>query len=429
METKLISRQDTEAEFSVALNETELLRLKADVYDHLRRRVKAAGFRPGKAPDAIVERELGSATVQSEFVEHAVEQTYARAVKELELPVVASPSVTLEKFVPYTELAYRVKAELIPKIKLADYPKFRLRRPEVTVEPAEIEATIEDLRRRVATRLKVERPAQTGDEVNFDFAGTKDGVAVPGATAKNQTLQLGSGSFIPGFEDELVGLAPGTEKSFDIRFPKDYREESLAGQVVTFQVQLNSITELVLPEPDQDFVNQVSPFASLDELKADISDKLTGEKSSAATREYEKMVLDKLLKDSDYKLPEALVGQQLTRMRTELEQNLAASGLDFEKYAQLTGKTLDELNADMRPEAERRVGLALVLTQVAEAEKLSVTAPELDAEIERLSQDYPDPGAQAELKDPHIREEVYNHLLASKVIAKLISYAEGSEGK
>jgi trigger factor len=424
METKLISRTDTEAQFSVKLSEDELRRLKAEIYDRLRPRVKAAGFRPGKAPDSIVERELGASQIQSEFIEHAVEHTYAQAVKELELPVVASPGVTLEKFVPYTELVYRVQVELIPKVKLADYKKIRIKRPETKVDPAEIDATLEDLRRRVASRLTVDRPAKTGDEVNFDFVGTKDGKAVPGASAKNQTLQLGSGSFIPGFEEQLVGLKPAAETTFDIRFPKDYHEQSLADQVVTFKVKLNSITELVLPELNREFVSQISPFTSLGELKADIQDKLAGEKAAAASREYEKLVLDKLLKDSDYKLPESLVSQQLERLRSELEQNLASSGLNLEKYAQLTGKTLDQFNADLRPEAERRVGLALVLTEVAAAENLSITAPELDTEIARLRQDYPDPEAQAELANPHTREEVYNHLLASKVIAQLIGYAE-----
>ncbi len=425
METKLISRHDTEVQFSVTLDETELRRIKADVYGHLRGRVKAAGFRPGRAPDAIVDRELGSATVQSEFVEHALERTYAKAVKELELPVVGSPKVTLEKFVPYTELQYRIEVELIPKVKLADYQKFRIKRPPVKVEPAEVEATIQDLRRRVASRLQVERPAKIGDEVNFDFEGTKDGKPVSGAAAKNQTLALGSGSFIPGFEDELVGLKPGAEKTFEIRFPADYHEQSLADQSVRFKIKLNSITELVLPEENQEFVNQVSPFGSLDELKADIKAKLEGEKTTAAGREYEKLVLDKLLKDSDYKLPETLISQQLERLRIDLEQNLATSGLNLEKYAHLTGKSADELAADLRPEAERRVGLALLLTEVATTESLTVTASELNAEIDRLRQDYPDPEAQTELDNPRTREEVYNHLLASKVIAKLIGYAEG----
>jgi trigger factor len=338
---------------------------------------------------------------------------------------VAPPKVSLEKFVPYTELEYKVTVELMPKVKLADYTKFRLKRPAVKFEPSEVERTLEDLRRRQATRLDSEQPAKKGDEVNFDFEGTKDGQPVPGASSKNQTLTLGSGSFIPGFEDQLVGQKKGDDKTFDIRFPKDYHEKTLAHQVVQFKVHINTVTELVLPELDQAFVEQVSPFKSLDELKADITAKITGEKAENAARQYEKDVLDKLLKDSKYQTPEALVSQQLSRMRSELEQNLAYSGLNLEKYLELTKKSGDDLDKDMRPEAERRVGLAMLLTEVATQEKLSVSAADLTAEIDRLKQDYPDPQTRAELDNPNTREEVYNHLMASRVIARLLDYAEG----
>lgn len=424
METKLLSTTETEVQFSVTLNEAELKKIKTEVFNHLRGQVKAAGFRPGKAPDMIVERELGSPTVHNDVIDHAIQHSYPDAVKELKLQIVSQPKVSLEKFVPYTEFEYKVTAELMPKIKLADYKKIRVKRTAIKVDPKEIDATIEDLRRRDATRLESEQPAKKGDEMNFDFAGTKDGEAVPGATAKGQTLQLGSGQFIPGFEDELIGLRAGDEKTFDIRFPKTYHEKTLADQVVTFKVKVNGVTDLVLPEVNAEFVAKVSPFKTVEELKADIGEKQTAQKAEAAARDYEKEVLDKLLKESDYKTPETLVSQQLARMRSELEQNLASSGLDVAKYLSLTGKSQEEMEKDMRPEAERRVGLAMVLTEVAAAEKLSVTPEELDAEITRLKQDYPDPQTQAELDNPRTREEVYNHLMASKVITKLVSYAE-----
>jgi trigger factor len=424
METKITSRTETEVQFTVTLGETELAHIKKEVFDHLRLRVKAAGFRPGHAPDMIVERELGSPAVQNDVIDHAIQHTYPDAIKELDVQIVSAPNVSLDTFVPYTELAYKVVAELMPKVKLADYTKLRVKRPEMKIDKAEIERTIEDLRRRDATRLHSEQPAKAGDEVNFDFDGTKDGQSVPGASAKNQTLMLGSGQFIPGFEEELVGLTAGDEKTFDIRFPKTYHEKTLADQVVTFAIKLNTVTDLVLPELDQDFVQRVSPFASLDELKADISAKITGEKAATAARQYEQEVLAKLLKDSTFKTPEALVAQQLDRMRQELAQNLASSGLDLPKYLDLTGKTQADMDAEMRPEAQRRVGLAMVLTEVATAEKLKVTPAELDAELDRLKQDYPDPSTRAELDNPSTREEVYNHLMASRVIAKLVSYAE-----
>jgi trigger factor len=424
MKTTITSRTEVKAEFNVVLDQPELDEVKAHVFNDLRGRVKAAGFRPGKAPDMIVERELGSSVVQSEFIEHAVQHTYPEAIRQEALQTVSSPQISLTKFVPYSELEYKVSVELIPKVKLADYTKLKVKKPQVKVEAAEVDRAVEDLRRRVAARLESEHPARKGDEVNFDFDGTKDGEPVRGASAKNQTLQLDSEQFIPGFEDKLVGMKKGEEKDFEIRFPKEYHEKSLAGEMVKFYIKLNSVTELVLPEADEKFVEQVSPFKSLADLKADIGTKIEDEKQQQARNEFEREVLDKLLKESEYKTPESLVQQQLERMKGELEQNLAASGLDSGKYLELAGKSAEEAEKEMRPEAERRVGLALVLTEVATQEKLSVGQPELDAELERLKSEYPDATTQAELENPRTREEVYNHLMASKVIAKLLSYAE-----
>lgn len=424
METKITSTTDNEAKFTVTLNEAELKLSTKHVYDELRPRVKAAGFRPGKAPDAIVERELGPNTVQGEVIEHAIQEAYVKAVREQKLQVVASPQVSVDKFVPYTELEFSVIVELMPKVTLPEYKAFRLKRPSIAVDPAEVDAAIEDLRRREATRLEVERPAEKSDEVNFDFAGTKDGEPVRGATATGQTLKLDSGQFIPGFEDELVGMKSGEDKSFDIRFPKEYHEETLAGQVVTFKVKMNKVTELILPAVDDALAAKVGPFKTVAELKADLSEQQTAEKAETVSRQYEQDVLDKLLKESNFKAPESLVKQQLVRLRSELEQNLAYSGLNFDKYLELSGKTQDQMDAEMRPEAEKRVGLAMILTDVATAEGVNLSAEDLDAEIVRLKGQYNDEATQAELDNPRTREEVYNHLMASRVIAKLVGYAE-----
>lgn len=423
MEITITSRTESAAEFTVTVNEAELKSIKAEVYDYLRPRVKAAGFRPGKAPDMVVERELGANRVQGEVIDHALQHTYSDAVRQEKLQVVASPQVSIEKFVPYTELVYKAQVELLPKPKLADYKKFKVKRPEAVVDEAKANQMLEDLRRRESVRLDSEHPAKKGDEINFDFEGTKDGIKVPGASATKQTLQLGSGNFIPGFEDELIGLSKGADKTFDIQFPANYHESSLADQVVTFAVHINSVTDLVLPEVDDTFAAKVGPFKTAKELTSDIQDQLRSQAEEAAAREFEKAVLDKLLAESTYTTPDSLVRQQLERMEGELAQNLAYSGLNLEKYLELTGKSRTEMEAEMRPEAERRVGLALILTEVAATEGLQVSGEELDGEIGRLKSQYPDAATQAELDNAGTREEVYNHLMASKVIAALLEYA------
>jgi len=425
METKLTSQTDSEAIFTVSLNEAELAKGKKHVFDvHLRPKVKAAGFRPGKAPDHIVERELGSNAVQGEVIDELVQNSYSDAIRQLKLPVVASPKIVIDKFVPYTELGYTVTVELMPKVKLGDYKKLRIKRPAVKVEKDEVERTLSDLRRRESTRIETDEAAKLGDEMNFDFDGTKDGAPVQGASATNQTLQLGSGSFIPGFEDELVGLKKGDEKTFTITFPKDYQEKTLAGEDVQFAIKVNGVTQLALPDVDEEFVSKVSPYKTEAELRKDLEAKIVGQKTETAAREYEQKVIDAVVADSEYKAPDALVRQQLARTKQELEQNLAYSGIDMPKYLELSGKTEEEIDQELRPEAVRRVGLAMVLTEVAKVEEIEVSEAELDAEIARMKQDYQDPQAQAELDNPNTREEIYNHMMASRVIAKLLSYAE-----
>jgi trigger factor len=424
METKITSRTETEAKLTISLNAEKLKPIVKHVFDDLRPRVKAAGFRPGKAPDHIVERDLGSTMVQNEVLEHAVQDSYAATVKAETLPVVAPPEVQIVKFVPYTELEYTVTVELMPKINIPKYQDIRVPRPVIEVDPAEVDKTLEDMRRREATRIEIDRPIEADDEVIFDFDGTKDGEAVRGASATGQTLVIGSGLFIPGFEDQLKGLKAGDAKSFDITFPESYHESSLAGQVVTFAVKIQTVKELILPALDKAFAEKLGDFNSLEELKKDIINRLSGEKAEAATREYEQSVLAKLLEETKLSIPRALLEQQLGRLRSELQQNLSYSGLDMPKYLEMSNKTDDQLTDELRPEAERRVGLAMILTEVAAAENITLNAEDLDNEIAQMKAQYKDEATQAELDRPETREEVYNHLMASRVIAKLVSFAE-----
>jgi trigger factor len=424
METKLTNRTETTAEFTVTLNETELKSTVTHVFDDLRPRVKASGFRPGKAPNQIVERELGSATIQSEVIDHAIQTSYSKAVRELDLPIVAQPEVTLDKFVPFTELSYKAVVELMPKVTLPEYKNYKMKRPVVTIDPAEVDQAVEELRRRESTRLAVERAAHDGDEVAFDFEGTKGGEPVRGATAKNHVLTIGSGNFIPGFEEELVGVKAGEEKSFDIRFPDAYHEESLAGEVVTFKIKMNKVDDLILPELNTEFVEKVSPFKTIEELRESLQANMADKHADEASKKFENELLEKLVADAKFEVPNALMAQQLDRLRGDLTQNLSYSGLDMEKYLEMLKKTQDELDEEMKPEARKRVGLAMVLTEVAAAEKIQLSAEDLDAEIAKMKEQYPDPQAQAELDSPATREELYNHLMASRVVAKLVEYAE-----
>lgn len=423
MKSEITKQTDTEVTLLITATEAEIKHSYEHAIGHYRPRVKAAGFRPGKAPDNIVVREIGDTTIQTETIEHTISHAYSDAVTHEKLQVIGQPKIDIKKWVPYTVLEFEAVTEIVPPIKLPDYKKIKKSQKKVDVTEDQINQMIEDLRRRVAKRVPAVRPAQMEDEVKFDFDGLQKGKPVEGASSKNFTLKLGSGQFIPGFEEEMVGLKVGDEKTFTVTFPKDYHEKSLAGQPVDFTVKVHEVTALELPAPDDKFAAEVGPFKTFDALKADVKDQLTVEAESNAKRELESEILDELVSKMSTTVPESLVTQQIERLKADLSQRLAQSGLNMDQYLEIQKKSQQDLEKELHPEAERRVKLALLLSEVAKEEKLTITADELDSELESLRQQYTDPAMQEELSNPHIREDLYNHLLSTKTINKLIEYA------
>ncbi len=424
MKSEITDKTATSVTLTISVDQDLLGSARTQTIDKLRAKVKVAGFRPGKAPDNIVEREVGVNQVASEALEVAVMQSYAKAMAEHKVEVIAPPEVSVTKFVPYTELEYTAKVDVMPAITLADYRNFKMSKQTVQVETSEINQTIEDLRKRLAVKTPVKRAAKSGDEVTLDFEGKKDGVPVEGAAAKNHVLQLGSNSFIPGFEEELIGLASGDKKEFTVTFPKDYHQKDLAGQPVTFEVSIGGVKEVVLPAVDDAFAAQIGQFKDINQLRSDIKMRLDQEKKEAAEQEFEQKVLEQLVDKSKYSVPKRLSDQQMERMKEELSQRLAASGLDFDKYLALAGKNAGQMESEMRPQAEKRVALAMILSHIAKQESISVSPSEIEAEVARLKSTYKDPQMQHELDEPTILEDVHNHLLASRTITKIMEYIQ-----
>ncbi len=423
MKAEITKKTDTEVTLLIIASEAEIKHSYEHAIDHYRPRVKVAGFRPGKAPDNIVVREIGDTTIQTETIEHTISHAYSDAVNQEKLQVIGQPKIDIKKWVPYSTLEFEAITEIVPPIKLPDYKKIKKSPKKVQVTEDQISQMVEDLRRRVAKRGPALRPAQLEDEVKFDFDGRQNGKPVEGASSKNFSLKLGSGQFIPGFEEQMVGLNVGDEKTFTVTFPSDYHEKSLAGQPVDFTVKIHEVTAFDLPEKDDKFAAEVGPFKTYKDLVADIKDQLTVEAEENAKRELETELLDEIVSKLKTTVPEKLVAQQIERLKADLSQRLAQSGLNMDQYLEIQKKSQEDLEKELRPEAERRVKLALVLSEVAKEEKLTVTAGELDSELESLRQQYTDPAMQEELSSPRIREDLYNHLLSTKTINKLIEYA------
>lgn len=422
MKSTITSTTDTSKTLTVNLDKNDLTETVKHTYDHLRKNVKAAGFRPGKAPDHIVERELGAQAVQAEVIDAALSASYPKILVDNKINPVGSPQVEVSKFVPYTELEYVLTVEVLAPITLADYKKLKAKMPKVAVDDKEIETAIEDLRKRMASHEPVTRPAQLQDETTINFEGSQNGTLVPGAKGNDHHLVLGSGSFIPGFEEELVGLKAGDSKTFDITFPKDYHEASLAGAVVTFKVEVTQVAQTVLPELSNAFAAEVAGFKTVEELKADLEIRLKAEKEAQVMRDYENQLIEEIVKGSKYSLPQGLVERQLEQMRLEFGQQLAQSGLDVDKWLNLTGKNAEEFDKELQPKAQERVAAGIVMSEIAKLEAIEVTEQDIEGELTRLRMSYPDPAMQAELEKPELREEIYNHLMASRTLAKIVEY-------
>lgn len=416
--------EPTQTKLVIKASADELGKAKALALKHLAPQVKVPGFRAGKVPPAIIEKNVDQNALQSEVLEHAINKLYASAVRQENLRPVANPEIAIKKFVPFTDLEFEAVVPTIGKIKLADYKKTKLAKKSVKIEAKDVDEVIESLQTRSAERKEVKRAAKDGDEVVMDFTGTDSkGQPVAGAEAKEYPLVLGSKSFIPGFEEELTGLKAGDDKTFTITFPKDYAAKALQNQKVTFAVHVHKVSEMVKPKLDDDFAAAVGPFKTVAELKDDVKKQLTIEREREASVAFENELLAKLAEKSDAEIPSMLIDEQVERLEQEEKQNLIYRGQTWEDHLKDEGITAEEHKAQKRPDAEQRVKIGIILTEVAEAEEIQVTPEEIEVRLQLMKAQYQDPAAQAELNKPEAIRDIESRIRTEKTLVRLTEYA------
>lgn len=417
---------DTQVKLLISAEANELMPIKDHVLTHFRSKVKLPGFREGKAPLSIVEKQVDHVALQSEFLEEAVQRLYATAVEAEALRPVDRPEVKLHKFVPFTDLQFEVQMSVIGAIKLPDYTKIRKKRAaDIKVEKKDVDDVITALQQRLAEKRDVTRPAKAGDQVWIDFKGVDaKGVAVRGAEGKDYPLALGSNTFIPGFEENIIGMSAGEEKEFTLTFPKDYGVRALANKKVTFTVSVTKVQEAILPEVDDEFAAKAGPFKTVAELRKDIKKQIAAERQNEADRNLETELIKEIADKSTVALPESLIEEQLERDLRELRQNLAYRGQTYEEYLAQEGKTENEFKKDvLRPKAVERLKASMVLSEIAEQEKLQVTPEELEVRMQLLKDQYRDQAMQAELEKPSSRRDIAARILTEKTITRIKDYA------
>ena len=414
---------DTKLTLTIKAEPSEILAAKSRALAKLGPKVKLSGFRAGKVPIELVEKNLDQNYLQTEVIDEALNELYINAVNQENIRPVAQPKVDLVKFVPYEELEFKAEVEVIGEVRVPDYKKLAVKREAVKVTKDDIDEVLERLRTQLAEHKEVAREAVLEDRAWIDFEGhDAKGQEVKGASGKEYPLLLGSKTFIPGFEDQVVGMKVGAEKEFTIPFPKDYGVKALQGKKVTFKVKLTKLEEVTKPKLDDALASKAGPFKTMSELKEDIKKQLTLEKENQAQKAYEDALVKELAAKTKVALPTALVEEQINSVDQEFRQNLLYRSETFQEYLENSGQTEEEYRTkELRPVAEERLRAGLALSEVADAENITVTPEELEIRMQVLKGQYAsDQKMQAELDKPAARKDVASRLLTEKTIAKLV---------
>jgi len=414
----------TETKLIIKAEASEITKAKEFAVLKLAPGVKVAGFREGKVPLKIVEKNLNSNVLQSEVIEEAINRIYSGVIRKENLRPVSNPEVAIKKFVPYTELEFEVTVPTIGSIKLADYTKIKHIKEIAKVEVKDVNGVIKSLQQRAAEHKIVNRASKMGDQVKIDFKGVDaSGEVVEGADGQNYPLLLGSNAFIPGFEDNLVGLKPNDTKSFEVTFPDDYSVSALQSRQVTFEVVVHTVSEVIEPKVDDAFAASVGPFKDVADLKEDIKKQLGFEREREAQSKFENELLEKIASKTTVEIPKVLIDEQIDRIEEEEKQNLIYRGQTWDEHLKNEGVTAEEHREQKRPAAEQRVKVGIILSEVAEAEKIENSPEEIEVRLQIMRAQYQDPTAQAELAKPEALRDINARLMTEKTLKKLTEYA------
>lgn len=423
MKTTVTHESDTRVKVVVAADHAELAAAEQVALKRLAKTVKVNGFRTGHVPLEIVKKHADLNALAQETLDAALNRAVAEAFLSNDLQVLARPEVEIKKYVPGELLEFTAEADVLPEVKLGDYKKLKAKKAAVNVDKKEIDEVIERIQKGLSEKKEVKRAAKIGDETVIDFVGKKDGEAFQGGTGKDYPLVLGSNSFIPGFEDALVGLKAGDTKDVKLAFPKDYHAKDLAGQDVVFEVAVKKVNSVKLPALDDKFAAKAGPFTSMDDLRKDIKAEITAQAERKATDDLKDELVKQLVAKSTVSVPSVLRDDQIRSLEQDLRQNLMYRGRTLEQYFEEKGYADRDawVKAEANDAADARIKAGLVLAQLSKELKIEATADELAAHINAYKQQYANNPKMAKHFDkPEAQREVANRLITEKTIDKLV---------
>lgn len=423
MKTTVKHLSDTKVELTITLGREELIAAEQVALTKLAKNIKVPGFRAGHAPASVAAKNVNPEALAEQTLEDALSKAVADAYLAEDIQALDRPAVEIKKYVPGSELEFTAEAEILPKITLGDYKNLKAEKPKATVAAKDVDEIIERMRQGFSEKKAVEREAKLTDEATIDFIGKKDGVAFEGGTGNDYPLTLGSNSFIPGFEEGIVGKKPGETFDLDLEFPKDYHSADLKGAKVTFTTTLKELKEVSLPEVNDEFAAKAGPFTSADELKADIKRELLEQKEREAGEKLKDDLVKQLIEVSTVPAPEILVKDQERSIEQDMQQNLMYQGLSLDQYIESKGfKTKEEwLDKEVQEVAEMRVKAGLVLAELSKELKIEASTAELDEHVERYKKQYANnPQLIKQFDTPDARRDIANRLLTEKTVEKLV---------
>lgn len=423
MNTTVKYLSDTRVRATIKVEATELKAAEQVALKKLSKTVKVNGFRKGHVPLEVVKKNVDPNALAQETLENALSRAVAESFIENKLQALERPEVEVKKFVPGESLEFTAEADVLPKVKLGDYKKLKATEKKVSVAKKDVDEVVERIRKSMAEKKEVKRAAKLGDEAVIDFVGKKDGEAFPGGTGNDYPLELGSGSFIPGFEEAIVGLKKGDKKDIELTFPKDYHAPDLKGKKVVFETTVKKINEKALPELNDEFAAKTGPFTSVSELTADIKRELEAQKKREASDELKDSLVKQLVAKSNVAVPAVLREDQVRSIEQDLMQNLMYQGLSIEQYWEQKGyKDRDAwVKAEANEAADNRIKAGLVLSELSKVLKVEATADELADHLNTYRKQYANnPEMAKRFEEPEVQREVANRLITEKTVDELV---------
>ena len=420
MNIKSIEKNGNQATIVVEIDKDLMESGVNKAYLKARKSILIPGFRKGKAPRKMIEAMYGAHVFFEDGLEEIFPQVYEEAVVKQDVKAVGRPNLTDMQIGEDNVVTITLTTDVYPEVTLGQYKGMEVEKAEAEVTDAQVQAELDQMAQNVASTETVERAAQMGDTANIDFEGFDNGVAFEGGKGENFDLKLGSGSFVPGFEEQVVGMSAGEEKDIDITFPENYHKD-LAGKPVVFHVKVNKVTVTNVPQQDDEFAKDVSEFESLEELKADIRAKAMERAQKQVQSAFEQACVDKAAENTTVDMPKALVEAELDNQMERFAYQLQMSGYTMESYAKMMGGDLNTMRNAFRPAAEKQAKVNVTLAKIAEVEGITVSEDEMNAEFEKLAKQY-------ELEVEKVKsmvpaEEIKASLETRKVIDLLTSSA------